>query len=111
MDDSYHMASLWEILDPTDLEYNADLGYTRADSGAGPPTYLSAWVRTGGDSNTTSGYAGQDNCAVWTSDDPGHLGTTVQLLKDWAGGSEDVHVWDTITFNCNNTWRVWCVED
>ena len=34
----YHMASLWEIFDPSALKYNTSLGYTKDDSGQGPPT-------------------------------------------------------------------------
>ena len=34
----YHFASLWEIMDPSNLKYNTDLGYTMDDSGQGPPT-------------------------------------------------------------------------
>ena len=34
----YHMASLWEILDTSNLRYNTELGFTQEDSGFGPPT-------------------------------------------------------------------------
>ena len=34
----YHMASLWEILDPSNLRYNTTLGFTTQDSGFGPPS-------------------------------------------------------------------------
>jgi len=34
----YHMASLWEIQDPTSLRYDNILGFNRADSGSGPPS-------------------------------------------------------------------------
>jgi hypothetical protein len=42
----YHMASLWEILDPSNLSYDTSLGATVADSGSGPPNG-SGWIRTG----------------------------------------------------------------
>jgi hypothetical protein len=35
----YHMASLWEVLEPSALSYNTSLGATRADSGQGVPSY------------------------------------------------------------------------
>jgi len=57
----YHFASLWEILDPSNLKYNTTLGYTQADSGQGPPTNALGWVRTGYLSNTST-TAGQGNC-------------------------------------------------
>ena len=34
----YHFASLWEIVDTSNLRYNNSLGKTTPDSGAGPPT-------------------------------------------------------------------------
>ena len=43
----YHMASLWEIIDPSKLEYTTDLGDARTDSGSGPATFVGGWVRTG----------------------------------------------------------------
>jgi hypothetical protein len=55
----FHMASLWEIQDPSNLDYNIVLGYAlNADQGHGPPTFdgigvISGWVRTGGASSTT----------------------------------------------------------
>ena len=34
----YHMASLWEITDLSNLRYNTSLGQASGDSGQGPPT-------------------------------------------------------------------------
>ena len=51
--DGYHMASLWEIKDTSNLKYNATLRLcTLADQGQGPPTIngtdpLVGWVHTG----------------------------------------------------------------
>ena len=57
----YHMASLGEIVDPSNLKYNTTLGDTRDDSSQGPPAFLGGLVRTGynSDNSTT---AGQGNC-------------------------------------------------
>ncbi len=33
----YHMASMWEIHQPSNLRYDTDLGFIVADSGFGPP--------------------------------------------------------------------------
>jgi hypothetical protein len=44
----YHMASLWEIFDPSNLRYESDLGRKNDDSGFGPPTGEVGWIRTGG---------------------------------------------------------------
>src|SRR5262245_21260308 len=63
----YHMASLWEIQDPTALRYDNTLGFTRADSGAGPPSGAFGWIRTGWDSDL-AGSVGSSNCIAYTSD-------------------------------------------
>jgi hypothetical protein len=102
----YHFASLWEILDPSNLEYNADLGWTRDDSGAGPPTY-DGWVRTGYSSNNST-TAGQANCSVWST--TSGYGTTARMTSDWTG-TKHMHVWFVHTNGCSYTRYVWCVED
>jgi hypothetical protein len=106
----YHMASLWEILDPSRLTYNTALGAARDDSGQGPPSFLGGLVRTGyGSDNGTT--PGQANCNAWTSNNPSHYGTYVQLPRSWSAGSGDTHVWEAgITF-CSAPARVWCVAD
>jgi hypothetical protein len=107
--DGYHFASLWEILDPSNLKYNTDLGHTMDDSGQGPPTSVSGWVRTGYGSGGDYGYAGQVNCDVWTSQGDKE-GTCAYLPPDWTAG-QDIHVWEVIKTPCFSTIRVWCVED
>lgn len=42
----YHMASLWEIHDPSNLRYDTELGFVQDDSGFGPPIEF-GWIRTG----------------------------------------------------------------
>jgi hypothetical protein len=106
----YHFASLWEILDPSKLKYNTDLGLTRDDSGYGPPTYITpGWVRTGWFS-AADNQPGIGNCKAWSSAESGHYGTFVTLTSDWSGGDEDIHVWDAGTAACNAPLFVWCVE-
>ena len=111
--DGYHFASLWEILDPSNLKYDTDLGMVRDDSGQGPPTfpYFGGWVRTGYSSNTSS-TPGQANCDAWTSSDSGDYGTTAYLPNDWTAG-QDIHVWEVDTDTCDIAvlFRVWCVAD
>jgi len=103
----YHFASLWEILDPSNLEYNTTLGYTRADSGSGPPS-AGGWIRTGYDSNNTN-TAGLANCSAW-SNTLGH-GTVALLPHQWKADWEDLHVWNISTIPCNDVRRVWCIEN
>jgi hypothetical protein len=110
--DGYHMASLWEIIDPSNLDYNTDLGYTTPDSGQGPPTWLStAWMRTGYDSTgDVTDAAGQANCNAWSSAGASDWGTYVYLNDQW-DVEVDVSVWRATTGLCTNELRVWCVVD
>jgi hypothetical protein len=106
----YHMASLWEILDTSQLEYDSDQGYLRADCGSGPPSSVRGWVRTGYYSSA-SNTAGQANCNVWITSTIGNYGSTAQLPWDWTSGAQDIHVWEVGTLSCSNATHVWCVED
>jgi hypothetical protein len=107
----YHMASLWEILDPSNLRYNTNLGDSRADSGMGPPTVSFGWVRTG-HNNDTGTTPGQANCNSWSSASGAHSGTTVRLATDWSDATQqDMFVWDVGVRACSDTAPVWCVAD
>lgn len=105
----YHFASLWEILDTSNLKYNTVLGVTRSDSGQGPPAYH-GWVRTGYASDD-DGVPGLGNCEGWTSHLPGDVGTYVYLPSDWTAGYEDFLGWAIATAICSSQQGVWCVED
>jgi len=104
----YHMASLWEIYEPSNLEYNIDLGATADDSGLGPAASY-GWVRTGWGANTGV-IPGQANCNAWTSNDVGHNGTLVKLESDWQHPS-GIPNWYSIGDSCNKKYAVWCIED
>jgi hypothetical protein len=111
----YHFASLWEMADPSSLQYNTSLGLTSADSGAGPPTAIQrvaaqGWVRTGYEASL-SGVAGRANCNAWRSGPLIGSGTVASLPSDWAGGEQDVGVWNVDTRACDTSARVWCVQD
>jgi hypothetical protein len=111
--EGYHFASLWEILDPSNLKYNTDLGMVRDDSGQGPPTlpFLGGWVRTGfGRSGSST--PGVGNCDGWDSSSDSDWGTLARLPSYWTAG-QDIHVWqvDTVTCNTDVLVRVWCVAD
>ena len=107
----YHMASFWEIIDVSNLEYNGTLGYTRSDSGSGPPTGAYGWVRTGSDSDT-SAMSGRGNCSAWTSGLDVDSGTRVQLPVDWTGAADLTAPWEAATVACSNpNTHVWCMED
>ncbi len=114
----YHMASIWEIHEPSNLRYDTALGVTTEDSGAGPPAGLAGWARSGA-------YNGDNpiiqNCNNWTSADPATLGPGVQLPKVWVDvlGVNSVGFpymdfiapWTPFFRECSLARRVWCVQD
>ncbi len=106
----YHFASLWEILDPSNLKYNPALGTTVPDSGQGPPTLYVGWARTGYNP-THSDNAGRANCDAWTSSSDGERGTYAYLRSEWATTEPAIHVWKAGTTRCSLAKLVWCVED
>jgi hypothetical protein len=106
----YHMASLREIHDTTNLHYDTDLGFTLADSGFGPPNLL-GWIRTGSFANTAAG-PGVANCNAWTSANAGDVGTVASPSPDWGGLGTAVSPWTSGASICASSLvRVWCVQD
>ena len=110
----YHMASLFEILDPTDLDYNSTLGYNNADSGGGPPAGVNGWIRTGFVASPPSGTiqnpaAGWLNCTGYTS--TGNYGTVVFLSTQWTTTAPRSGPWAGAYQTCTTSTKVWCVED
>lgn len=114
--DGYHMASLWEIYDVSNLEYARipRPGVTAAfsdDSGEGPPTGMSGWVRTGNDSSVSS-QPGVGNCNAWSSPSNSNAGTFLSLngLWDTDPSAGEFEFWSTGGTDCGVTIPVWCVE-
>ena len=105
----YHMASLWEIFDPSNLRYNTDLGLTLEDSGFGPPA-RSGWIRTGF-MNSSADLAGSGNCNAWTSASADHNGSKVVLSPNWSLDGNITSPWNASHFSCSNVFQVWCVQD
>ena len=111
----YHMASIWEIFDFSNLQYNSTLGLTHADSGFGPPSGnfedTSGWIRTGGFA-TQSNEPGT-NCLAWQTDDSNVQGTAVFLRGNWPviGSTSIIDPWASGIAPCSNELRVWCVQD
>jgi len=107
----YHMASLWEIFDTSNLSYNTSLGETKADSGSGPPV-LFGWIRTGRFSWGADQIGGLANCLVWTSSAQEDFGSVVEASSpSWEDPATTVSPWRGHAFSCNNSFPVWCVED
>ncbi len=105
----YHMASLWEIMNPANLKYNIALGRTRDDSGQGPPAAFGGWVHTGYSSSASS-TPGWGNCSAWTSSDVSHRGTVVYLPVNWTA-AQDIYIWEVDVSMCSLNRSVWCVAD
>lgn len=109
----FHFASLFEIHDPSNLEYDELLGPTLTDAGSGPPI-LRGWIRTGAPSDAI-GPPGIANCADWGSNLPADVGTTAALNRFWslAGGVGDPWLaWaDNPVQSCQTARPIWCVEE
>jgi hypothetical protein len=108
----YHMASLWEILDVSNLTYDYDhpAAVSKADSGFGPPSNWYGWVRTGYDSSPSS-VTGTGNCNNWSSRLDTVYGVSVRLSNSWEIAPGDIFTWDATSFTCNYVGPVWCIGD
>jgi hypothetical protein len=108
----YHMASLWEMLDISNMIYDNShpAAYNKADSGYGAPSNWYGWVRTGF-SSSNSITTGSGNCNTWTSISTGDYGVSVRLSNTWEAAPGDIVTWDATSFTCNYTGPVWCVGD
>ena len=107
----YHMASLWEIFNPSVLVYDNRFGFMSDDSGAGPPTTADGWVRTGYDASVLSS-PGIGNCNLWTASDGVAFGSSASLSQAWATDPPNAtHPWKAGANPCNSPRRVWCISD
>lgn len=109
----YHMASLWEIFDTSNLIYNTGLGLTLDDSGSGPPSNVPGWIRTGGLSESQAGFPGITNCNAWTTESDSAFGTIVFLDPLWGIQQRitNINPWETENAFCNVPKSVWCVRN
>jgi len=110
-DSGYHMASLWEILDGSNLVYdiNNPNAAKQVDSGWGPPANLFGWIRTGYGSSGSS-TPGTGNCQSWGVSDGANYGTIASLPNNWSA-APTFFTWWTNTIACNTAVMVWCVEN
>lgn len=106
----YHMASMVEIADPTNLRYNTELGFTLADSGLGAPTGVGGWIRTGFVS-AGNGVSGESNCLAWTSSESFDFGTTTALAVNFNSNAQSFNPWIGSALPCGEVNFVWCVQD
>ena len=102
----YHMASIWEIVDPSNLTYNKTLGLTQDDTGFGPPSSVIGWVRTG------DVPLGDRNCAGWTTSEYYYRGLTVYLNSAFDLTPSSLGPWIGLLRTCDTgDAGVWCVSD
>jgi hypothetical protein len=109
-DAGFHMASMWEILDPTDLRYETIRGSTGQDAGSGPPSGQPGWIRTGNPGLVVVGAPGGNSCDGYSS--TSGSGTTVALPVTWEGDANSwVPWWNPTLSLCGTSSRVWCIQD
>jgi hypothetical protein len=105
----FHFAGLYEIFDPSLLQYDHSLGVTGEDAGEGPiagVTHL-AWVRTG-EIMSTTGTEGEANCDAWSS--VGGDGSGAYLGEFGLVGQTSAP-WRAFINDCSFSFAIWCVED
>jgi hypothetical protein len=101
----FHMASVFEIYEIGQFEYDSVLGETYGDAGPGGWPFGRGWARTG-----YFGGSGE-SCDHWTTAS-GYLGTVMSLGPASGFGSPGGPLaWETSIESCENTIAVWCVED
>jgi hypothetical protein len=110
----YHFASIWELLDVSNLEYDANAyAETREDSGEGPLTVSIGWVRTGyNGSYSSNSTAGEANCGAWFYGTSAYKGTIASLPSDWTNpANANLGSWSISLAVCDTEIHVWCIED
>jgi hypothetical protein len=108
----FHMAAFFEIVDPSNLHYDYELGRRNGDSGTGPAIATKGWIRTGWGGVSLFG-PGSSNCDGYTSSSSEHEGSVVGLSRAWATGygSKAFEYWVPEAKSCMETSTVWCIED
>ncbi len=111
------MASLFEVMDPSNLRYatgqaGAFYDPLNVDQGAGPPSGHFGWIRTG---NVSIGQSYVDvvpNCVNWTTGANDNDGTVAILDSNWiADPSTIAGRWKASATACDSPFPVWCVQD
>jgi hypothetical protein len=103
----YHVASLWEISDPSNLTYDTSLGFTWPHQANGPPNEYPGWIEIGGGSD----------CAGYTSPDPDVTGTAVrlpigfELFGSAATPASPWQLYDAVVLSCGISLPVWCASN
>ena len=106
----FHMATLWEIHDTSNLEYDNQSGSCVLGAGEGP-ALEGGWVH-GLAMSVFGQVPGYANCQLWTSNSGSHYGSWVALAAQWDSPPTPISPWAGSAQPCNyNAGRTWCVED
>ena len=116
-DSGFHMASISEMQDPSNLQYatRSTAAYDSLVDGQrlGPPTNYMGWVRT--EAYPLTGFS--DNCNFWQSSSAQQRGTTMSLYPILGDANPDLYAsdpttwWHKVQQMCSLPEPVWCVED
>jgi hypothetical protein len=105
----FHMASIWEIIDPSNHNYDTTRGFTRGDSGSGPPSGRFGWIRTGFDADG-SPQTGEGNCVGWSTA-VSDYGAIAGLPNQWPSSTGTfIGPWEVSSTKCIYDFPVWCIE-
>jgi hypothetical protein len=115
----FHMASLWEVSDPSNVRYASHVAdaFDVGDLGGGPPTAYTGWIRTGYWVEFDVTAPGRTHCLLWGSSAGSYRGTVARLPRTWSapdeGGWSPVWgtAWAASSETCDTEVRVWCIED
>ena len=96
----FHFASVWEILDTSQVEYDPTLGYNDPDPGEIGPGNATGWIR-----------GGPADCSNWAGGGPLISGSTARLDSGLSDAAIVISPWEIINQTCVAPSRVFCVED
>jgi hypothetical protein len=105
----FHMASRFELADPSALEYDTVQGMAATDGSPGPPTTPGiGWARTA--TTLFPDTLGWSNCTNWST--TSGTGTVLVLSAIWgAANNGQYSPWNVGSHSCVNANPVWCIED
>ncbi len=109
-DEGFHMASLYELTYPSNLEYDLSRGFQVPDSGSGPPATAAGWIRTGFQPWNLPDQPGRSNCVNWSSDASTDYGSRASFNPRWFE-DPSFPIFDRNHTSCNANSQVWCIED
>ncbi len=100
-DSGFHLATSFELWDPSDMQYDRSRGLTTNESG--PAVSTRGWI-------VESGWALAPDCSDWTTPSSSIEGTTLSIRR--VGAQEQNPGWLVVsTRACDLPHPVWCVED